>query len=524
MMRRSGKTFPFPGIAACLLLLTVSLQADDGNGVFDRIVQITDRKGTVYELLKSLSARSGYLFVYDSRVIDNNKKVKVPPGAYTLRHAICLITGNRRLRMDLLGEHILLRLPEDQPPDAPPDGGAPPRRKKEPFFTVTGALTDRETGKPLPSVSVGVANTSIGTVSNRDGAFRLTLPDSLRHQAVRFSHIGYESADLELALLPEDGGRIDFALKPQAVPLAEVVVEYAHPVQLLREMLSRRPANYSSVPVHLTSFYREGIEHRRRNIDLTESVLRVYKTGYDMNAANDQAKLVKMRRFVNRQQTDTVFPRMRSGIRSCLVLDIMKELPDFIDPGSESSYTYSLRGVDAIDGRTVNIIRFRQRKQVREPLYEGELYIEKESKALVEIRFEINPLLAGKATNMFVDKKSAGLKIDLQHARYTVSYKPAADGIYHINHVRGDIGFRIRRRKRLFSSPLTFRFEMVTCKVETAGVQPFPRNERLSPTRIFAETGHSYDRDFWENFNILLPEEELEEEIIRHLSEIIITE
>jgi hypothetical protein len=509
-MRRTTKLSLF------LLLLAVHLQADEKD-LPDRItVTVTAGKATVYELLKDLSAQSGYLFVYDSRIIDSNKKIRVPKGEYTLRQAICLVTGNRRLRIDLLGEHILLRLPEDKPPDVP----GPPPRKKDPFFTVTGVLSDYETGKPLSFASVGVPNTTVGTVSNRDGAFRLTLPDSLRQHKVRFSHIGYESLEVELAL-PEDGP-VDFRLKPQAVPLAEVEVSYIHPVQLLSEMLSRRAANYSPVPVYLTSFYRESIEHRRRNIDLTESVLQVYKTGYGMNAANDQAKLIRKRRFVNREQTDTIFPRMRSGVNSCLVLDIMKELPEFIDPDSESSYTYSHRGVDAIDGRAVNIIRFRQREQVKEPLYGGELYIEKESKALVEIRFEINPLLAGKATNMFVDKKSAGLKIDLQHARYTVSYKPSAEGIYYINHVRGDIEFKVRRRKRLFSSPLTFRFEMVTCKVETDSVQPFPRNERLSPTRIFAETGHSCDKDFWKNFNIILPEEELQEEIIHHLSEIIV--
>ncbi|MDR0745933.1 MAG: carboxypeptidase-like regulatory domain-containing protein, partial [Mediterranea sp.] len=388
-----------------------------------------------------------------------------------------------------------------------------------PFSTIKGSLSDNDTGKPIPYVSVGISNTTIGTVSNQDGIFQLTLPDSLRQQKVRFSHIGYESMELTL---PE-GENMDLALKPQVVSLQEIIVKYTPPAQLLREMLNHRPVNYSSIPVCLTSFYREGIEHRRRNIDLTESILLIYKTGYDKDATNDQTKLIKKRRFVNRQQTDTIFPKMRSGVNSCLVLDIMKELPEFIDPDSEPSYTYTHKGVDIIDDRVVNIIRFRQREHIKEPLYKGELYIEKESKALVEIRFEINPSLAGRATHMFVDKKPAGLKIDLRYARYIVSYKPSEDGIYYINHIRGDIGFKVRRRKRLFSSPLNFWFEMATCKVDTTDVQPFPRNERLSPTRIFAETRHGYDKDFWENFNILLPEEELKEDMIRHLNEILVT-
>ncbi|MDR0395247.1 MAG: carboxypeptidase-like regulatory domain-containing protein [Tannerella sp.] len=519
-MYRTNKT-SFRRTIACLffLLIIINIQAD-GNDVFDRIVRITNHKGTVYELLKDLSAQSGYLFVYDSRIIDNDKKVRVPKGEYTLRNAIHLITGNRCLRIDLLGEHILLRLSSDKP------SGDAPEAKEEPvhhpFFTIKGSFTDHETGKPVPFVAVGILNSTVGTISNQDGDFQLTLPDSLRQHKMRFSHIGYESMDLELALLKDE--TLDFALKPQLVPLQEIVVKYTHPAQWLKEMLDHRPVNYSFTPVYLTSFYREGIEHRRENIDLTESVLQVYKTGYDKDAASDQTKLIKKRRFVNRQKTDTIFPKMRSGINSCLVLDIMKELPEFIGPHGSSSYTYTDRGVDVVDGRVVNIIRFRQKEHVKEPLYRGELYIEKESKALVEIRFEINPLLAGKATHMFVDKKSAGLKINLQHARYIVSYKPSADGVYHINHVRGDIEFKVRHKKRLFASPLNFWFEMVTCKIETENALPFPRNERLSPTRIFAETKHSYDKNFWENFNIILPEEELKEDLIRNLNEILVTE
>jgi hypothetical protein len=289
-------------------------------------------------------------------------------------------------------------------------------------------------------------------------------------------------------------------------------------------MLNNRPVNYSSAPVYLTSFYREGIEHRRKNIDLTESVIQVYKTGYNNPAADEQVKLIKKRRFTDRQKTDTIFPKMKSGINSCFILDIMKELPEFINPDNESSYLYAHKGLDIIDGRIVNVILFRQKEYIKEPLYTGELFIERETKALVEIRFKVNPVRISKATNMFVDKKAAGLKMDLQHAGYTVSYKPAENGIYHINHIRGDIRFKVRRKNRLFSTPLNFWFEMATCKIDTTDVKPFPRNERLSPTRIFAETKHGYDVHFWNNFNIIPPEENLTETIIHNLHEIIIAE
>jgi hypothetical protein len=503
-------------LVACALacLTAINMQAGNGDDVFDRIVHISVNKGTVFELLKDISEQSGYFFVYDSRTVSNDKKIKVPKGDYSLRNAIYLITGNNRLKLDIQGEYILLRLPEES--------AVVPAQKHNPHFAIRGTLSDEETGSPLSFASVGVLNTTVGTVSNREGAFQLTLPDSLRRHKVRFSHIGYESMDIETELL---GGRnVDLAMKPQFIPLQEIVVNYATPMQILNDMLQNRPVNYSSVPACLASFYREGIDHRHKNIDLTESVLQLYKTGYDRRAADDQVKLIKKRRFVDRQRTDTIFPKMRSGVNSCLILDIMKELPDFIDPDSESLYIYAHKGMDIIDGRMVNVILFRQKDYIREPLYKGELFIERESKALVEIRFEVNPVMISKATNMFIDKKAAGLKIDLQHAGYTVSYKPAENGIYYINHIRGDIEFKVRRKKRLFSSPLKFWFEMVTCKIDREDVKPFPRNERLSPTHIFAETKHGYDRNFWENFNIILPEENLTEALINNLTEVFVNQ
>jgi len=501
----------------CLFLLSITgnIQAAR-NDAFDRKVQLSRNKGTVYEFLKDISEQSGFLFIYDSQLIDNDRKVKIPKGEYVLRDAIYLITGNNRLQIDLVDEYILLRLPEVK--------NAVPKRinLKDTVFTISGRLFDQDTSEPVLFASISILNTSIGTITNQDGEFQLNIPDSLRRSKIRCSHIGYESHEVDLSLL--EGNHIDLAMRPQIVSLQEVIIRAVSPMQVLSDMLNHRAVNYASEPAYLTSFYREGIEYRRRNIDLTESVLQVYKTGYKNRAIDDQVKLIKKRRITDRQATDTIFPKMRSGINSCLVLDIIKELPEFINPAEGTSYMYAHTGMNVVDGRLVDVIFFQQKDYVKEPMYKGEFFIEVESRALVEVRFEINPELVKKATNMFVDKKSAGLKIDLQQAKYIVSYKPAEDGFYYLNHVRGDIEFKVRRRRRLFSTPLHFWFEMVTCKVDTEHVKRFARNERLSPTRIFAETKHGYDKTFWEHFNIILPEEKLKDAIIENLSEVVITE
>lgn len=61
-----------------LLMTATPLQADDkgDKDVLERLIQIPRSKETVYQLLGKVSERSGYLFIYDSKIIDNEQVVK----------------------------------------------------------------------------------------------------------------------------------------------------------------------------------------------------------------------------------------------------------------------------------------------------------------------------------------------------------------------------------------------------------------------------------------------------------------
>ena len=97
-----------------MLLMTASpLQADDkgDKDVLERLIQIPRSKETVYQLLGKVSERSGYLFIYDSKIIDNEQVVKIPGGKYTIKEAIYHIIGNRDLNLRVIGNHILISRP-----------------------------------------------------------------------------------------------------------------------------------------------------------------------------------------------------------------------------------------------------------------------------------------------------------------------------------------------------------------------------------------------------------------------------
>ena len=76
--------------------------------MLDRIVRLPGMKGTVYALLGKVSEQSGYLFIYDSKVIHNDSVVRVRKQECSVRQAIHRITGSRNLELKVLGNHILI--------------------------------------------------------------------------------------------------------------------------------------------------------------------------------------------------------------------------------------------------------------------------------------------------------------------------------------------------------------------------------------------------------------------------------
>lgn len=502
-----------------LLFSGLPLHADSED-VLSRKIHLSLRKGTVYKLLGQISERTGYLFIYDSKIIQNDAVVRVKPGDYTVGEAIRLIIPDPAIRPQVIGNHILLQQVVTSPPAVSASdtvGLSSPT-----YFTMEGILQDRYTGEPIAFGSVGLKEAPIGTISNQNGEFRLHIPDSLREAHLYFSHLGYQPQELACSVFERHP--LSISLEPKVISIQEVIVRRVHALQLVQQMMEQVETNYSRQPVYLTTFYREGIERKKDFVSLSEAVFKIYKTPYQAFSSADQVKLLKMRRISNQQEKDTLITKMKSGINACLMLDLMKHPPDFLSPDGDRFYTYVHTDIAVVDDRLANVISFEQRSPTDMPLYKGDLYIDTDNNALLRATFEIHPRYIKKAAGMFVEKKSKHLRITPEKVIYTVTYKPW-NGIYYINHIRGDLHFKIKKRRQLFNTTsLHTWFEMVTCKTDTMHVNRFARSETLPTRSVFSETHFTYDESFWEGFNVILPEDKLSEAISKISSKIEETE
>ena len=87
-------------------------------------------------------------------------------------------------------------------------------------FTLSGEITDSETGEDLVGATVYMAGTSLGGVSNSYGFYSLTVPGG--KQELVCSYIGYE--EFRVAIELKNDRRLNISLMPKSTQLEEVVV------------------------------------------------------------------------------------------------------------------------------------------------------------------------------------------------------------------------------------------------------------------------------------------------------------
>lgn len=64
--------------------------------------------------------------------------------------------------------------------------------------TITGTVTSKGDGTPMPGVNVVIKGTQIGTTTDASGKYSLSISDD-RKTTLVFSYIGYDSQEISVA-------------------------------------------------------------------------------------------------------------------------------------------------------------------------------------------------------------------------------------------------------------------------------------------------------------------------------------
>lgn len=460
----------------------------------NRTIQLPAMKDTVYDLLQMIAEICGYYLIYDSNIIDNRQIRKIKKGNRTIAQAIYEITEKETLQLSIKDNYILITSPQTS---------------LHTTNHIQGTLIDAESKQPIAFGTVHIQGVSWGTVSNLDGGFHIHIPDSLQHSSLVFSHIGYKPQTIDITSLV--GSKPIIHLTPHIIPIPEVIVRIKEPTSLLNGMLQHIEKNYSSQPIYLTTFYREGIKHKEKLLDFTEGMLCIYKPSFLSTQDKDQAKLLNKKRITFRTIKDSLIAKISGGVHTCLTLDAITHLPPFLQPNN--GYLYFFSDMTLLNDRSTYVIRFIPKEKSIHHFYTGNIYIDTETLALIQVEFNIHPEHIKKKGHTLIKQQSKHLKLSPEEAKYTLSYQRLGNK-YYINHIRGDLHFKVKKKKWLTnSSALHIWFEMATCQIDTNHVKPFITKDCFNPRAIFMDIPLNKNNHHWDRFNIIPREESLKKNI-----------
>jgi hypothetical protein len=487
-------------------LLFLSPQLYSQESILERNIKLSGNTIRSGRALSEISRLTGFIFTYDTEIINSEKVFVLPDKEMTVSEVLDSVTGDRSVKYSVIGKHIILYRDIITGKDVISSDTIPE------WILISGKITDAETSEPLPYATIGIIRRGRGTVTNNNGDFILKVSGECMNDTLSVSYVGYVNRSVPVISLP--GNVLTISMERDFIPIPEIIIRAQSPMLIIRNAVASIASNYGTTPAMLTGFYREGVYRKKEPQIYSEAVVQIYKSPYVRSLQNDQVKVLRSRKIENLEVKDTLAVRLKAGLSSTLTLDVMRQLFDFLDPQSFDSYEYHLTDIVTIDGQTAFVITFKQRDWITEPLMMGEVYINVDNFAVVMAEFELNPQYIDQTTESYVSRLPRDFSMKAEYVRYRTHYR-LVNGRYYLSHVRGDLGFLAKGRKKLFNSRFNIFFELAVTDYRLNGVSRFEHDEVAPVYSVFSRTITGYDAAFWQNFDFLQPEEDLMEALKR---------
>ena len=392
------------------------------------------------------------------------------------------------------------------------------------IVSVSGRVLDADSSRPLASASVNLDGTNISIITNRDGDFTLKMPDNLADGGtIVISFLGYVIKEVPVSSFPADGSAMTIRMTPMSLELDPAIIRSIDPLVLFRTVFGHIKDNYPTEHVGLTTFYRELIrKDSNKYLVLNEAVVDVDKAPYN-SYVSDRAAIYKGRGSVNVSPSDTLFVKFQGGLLRALAIDMAKHPFCETDVFSASEdYQFSMGDIANIDDTPFYTLNFMGKHQLEDFQYKGTLYIDTESYAIARLEFQmdISDLNREEAAKLYVIKMPTRMRFTMDHAEYIVNYKKV-DGKWYFDYSKTNMGFYVRRVRSLFRHYYEVTSEMaVTDHKDEALI--IEGSDRVRTNQILTDDINSFqDPDFWEDYNIIQPDQSIQaaiQRIIRQLN------
>ena len=391
------------------------------------------------------------------------------------------------------------------------------------FMTLAGRVLDDESGKPLHYVSIDLVGTNTANVSNADGYFTLKIDGQTQPSAtLTIRHLGYATAVLKVHDFQgfDTDNPLVIRLKPVSLTLDPALIRAYDPEELLLTALYRVKQNYPDRHVGMTAFYREAVKKgNSKYLTMNEAIIDIDKSPYT-GFQNDRIGIYKGRGSQNYDATDTLFIKYQGGVVTILQIDQARNpFANVSLMDIRRCYDCTLEPVEWLGDRMFYVVSFNQKPYIEEILMRGRVYIDSESLALGRVELNMNVEGREDAADIFILKRPADTRFEVQQVSYIVNYKPV-DGKWYYDYARMELKFATRKKRSLFRNHFTVMSEIaVTDRLEVPRVIEGDARVRFKDQmteKVWAFT----DPNFWEGYNVIEPDAQIEaiiRKIVRQL-------
>ncbi|MEZ4884321.1 MAG: carboxypeptidase-like regulatory domain-containing protein [Chitinophagales bacterium] len=388
------------------------------------------------------------------------------------------------------------------------------------YLQISGQITSKTTQEPLAFAHIGLQNNNIGSVTNIEGNFVFKIPVSKQNDSLQISYLGYEKYSMSLKEV-DFNQFLKIELTPFDISLATIEVRADGALGILKEALKKIPENYPTEVVMTDAFYREQLLENEKFVILSEAVCEVRKSPYGFKyskkSEEDQVRILKARKGEGLIDPEIAPFVINGGPTNGLESDILRNPDGPFEAKNFKYYDFELTNITTYNGHEVYIIDFDQKEEVKKSLFSGKIFIEVASLAIVTVEAGLSEKgleyhkIPGLANRLIL--KVMGIQYTPIQMRYKIDYKKYGNKWY-LHYTNNRFVFKLIRSKKGLTSIIDANADfLVTAVFPEKAVVNFSEEETFGSKDVLSQELGEYDAEFWKDYNVILPDEELKENV-----------
>jgi len=172
------------------------------------IISLNLTEVTIERILLEIEKQSEYRFFFEQSSVDLQPRVSIQIKDATINEVLEKLFRNTPYSYQIVDRHIILSQSKKM---------VIQNLNSDSFRVIKGTVTNKNR-ESIPGVTVMVKNIYTGTITDRNGQYKLEVP--IEHDSLTFSYVGMKRQDIALG----KSSQLDVVLEPEIFGVDEVVV------------------------------------------------------------------------------------------------------------------------------------------------------------------------------------------------------------------------------------------------------------------------------------------------------------